>query len=67
MNEFNTILLTKGNGTNIVEIRTNHTHNRFNVFATANGDVKHDGVYTSQPFAIMIFTAFAKMLVPSEA
>lgn len=62
MNEFNTILVTNGNGANYIELRTNREHNLFNVIASADGDVKHDDVYTSQTFAIMMFTAYAKSL-----
>lgn len=67
MNEFDTILLTRGDGTNIVEIRTDRAHKVFNVVShTPEGDKDH-GTFISQPFAIMIYTAVVKTLFPAAA
>ena len=67
MNGFDTILLTNGDGTNVVELRTNKSNNVYSVVShTPEGDKDH-GTYMSQTFALMIYTAVVKTFCANAA
>ena len=67
MNDLDTILLTRGDGTNIVELRTNRSHDVYSVVChTPEGDKDH-GTYMSEPFAVMIYTAVVKTIFQNAA